>query len=97
MVEAELENKTVLLIDDSQGIYIPQQFAVKYYNEDKRWLGADQDDIDILVNGPENLDYWDAWDNVLSSARYMDKDGREWQLFQEGDLFVFFGDGEQFT
>jgi hypothetical protein len=92
----QLENNTVVLIDGSQGIYIPQQFANKY-EEDPRWLGADQDDIDILHKGPEADGYWEAWEMVLNDTRYMDKDGREWSLWQDGDLFAYYGDGEQFT
>ena len=92
----ELENNTVLLIDGSQGIYIPQQFANKYI-EDPRWIEANEEDIAELLKGPDAPEYWDAWENVVSQAKYLDKDGREWGLFQEGDLFAFFGDGEQFT
>ena len=91
-----LYSSTVLMIDESQGIYIPQQFANKY-EEDPRWVGADQDDIAELLKGPEADGYWEAWEMVLNDARYLDKDGRKWQLWQDGDLFAYYDDGEQFT
>lgn len=92
----ELENKTVKLIDESQGRYIPQLFA-KMYTSDKRWIDADADDIEVLQLGPDTGEYWEAWEQVVYKARYMDKDGRQWSLWQEGDLFVYTGNGEQWT
>ena len=91
----QLENNTVVLIDGSQGIYIPQQFANKY-EEDPRWIEANEEDIAELLKGPEAPEYWEAWENVVSQAKYMDKDGRKWQLWQDGDLFAYYGDAEQF-
>lgn len=92
----ELEEKTVLLIGGQYGIYIPQMFS-KTYLEDKRWVGAEDTDIVTLGAGPDHPEYWEVWEKVMDAAKYVDKDGREWTLWQEGDLFVYTGDGSQWV
>ena len=93
---AKVEEKTVVLIESQYRVYIPQMFA-KSYNEDERWIGADASDIKTLMVGPDHPEYFDAWERVLGQAHYIDKDGRDWKLWQDGDLFCYTGDGEQWT
>lgn len=85
-----------VLIDAQYGVYIPQMFS-KIYLEDARWVGADETEINILLVGPNHPLYWDAWSQVNDSARYYDKDGCEWQLWLDGDLVCYTGNGEMFT
>lgn len=92
-----VEEKTEVLIGSSVGRYIPQKFANDFYILNMRWVGADPEDITIIRKGPDTEDYDDAWANVLNDARYLDKDGREWKLWQDCDLFVYTGNGDQFT
>ena len=92
----QLEENTVVLIYEQYGVCIPQMFS-KIYLEDKRWVGAEDTDIATLGMGPDHPEYWEAWESVLDQVKYVDKDGREWRLWQEGDLFVYTGDGEQWT
>lgn len=78
-----------LLLNDSRGIYIPQNFA-ENFNMDQ-W-GVRDEDRDILLLGPndaENEWYWEVWENVLSNASYIDEKGNHWHLWQEGDLFAY--------
>ena len=91
-----VEEKTVVLIDGQYGVYIPQMFA-KSYIEDKRWIGMEEGDIKVLLIGPDGPEYWDAWDQVMDKAHYVDKDGRDWKLWQDGDLFAYTGDGDQWV
>lgn len=78
-----------LLLNDSRGIYIPQNFAV-HFNMD-HW-GVRDEDRDILLLGPndaENEWYWEVWESVLNNASYVDDKGNRWVLWQEGDLFAY--------
>lgn len=77
-----------ILLNDSRGVYIPQNFAESFNMED--W-GVSDEDRDILLAGPDsdNEYYWDAWDDVLSNASYTDKNGNIWYLYQDGDLFAY--------
>ncbi len=84
-----MEDDRVCLLDDSRGIYIPKVFAESY-----SWDNVNPEDIDILLCGPDHEYYWDAWDSVLQSARYVDKNGKPWRLYQEGDLFAVMYDND---
>jgi hypothetical protein len=72
-----------LLISDSQGIYIPKNFAL--YEEDMD--GVSQEDMDILKSGPDHEWYWEAWDEVLANATKT-INGKVWRLYQDGDLWA---------
>lgn len=76
-----------ILLDDSRGVYIPQNFAEMF---DMKTWGISDDTRNILLAGPtsENEWYWEAWENVLSNASYIDTAGNKWLLWQEGDLFI---------
>lgn len=75
------------IMSDAHGIYIPKNFVELF-----EWEGIDPKDREILLDGPDHLDYWEAWDSVLESAFYQEKingnDGYRWTLHQDGDLFA---------
>jgi len=75
------------LLDSARGIYLPQGFAL-CYNPDE-W-GLDPEDIAILKEGPDSEYYWEAWNSVLSSAKFVDAIGRVYFLYlgESGDLFA---------
>ena len=73
-----------ILADAACGICIPQHFADACYPE--KW-GIPQASIDVLLNGPDNPEYWDAWDWVLDMAS-REHNGHTWTLHQDGDLFA---------
>ena len=74
-----------LLLSDSRGIYIPQNFYQDFLNF-KTW-GLLKSDFKALRN-PDNEYYWDNWELVLNNAKHTDKDGNVWHLWQDGDLWA---------
>ena len=74
--------QAVLYASDSMGIHIPQHFAESYNSE--QWQTIDQDDLDILLSGPDTESYWDVWDDVLNNAETICGG----TLWQDGDLWV---------
>ena len=78
------ENHVQLLIDESNGIYIPRKF---YENFDLNKWGIDINQFTELKD-VENEHYWDAWDELIQHAKYVDSNGITWRLYQDGDLFA---------
>lgn len=74
-----------ILISDSWGVYIPQQFATNFLG----WNGVSAENLAILEDGPENELYWEVWDAATRDASYTDRDGNVWLLWQDGDLFCY--------
>jgi len=78
-----------LLVSDAMGVYIPQIFARFDFTN---WTGIDQEDIEILLRGPdhpESENYWDAWHMVYINAVHTDPHGNRWCLHQDGDLWIY--------
>jgi len=75
------------LLDSARGIYLPQNFVECFDGSD--W-GLDPEDVAILKKGPDSEYYWEAWDSVLSSAKFIDAIGRVYFLYlgESGDLFA---------
>lgn len=71
-----------LLITDAAGRYIPQQFVENF----EGW-GLLPQDFQILRDGPDHLDYWETWDDVLNYAT-IKHDGVLYRLHQDGDLWA---------
>lgn len=82
-------NEPVLLIDCLWGIYIPQMWASDPNSgiTGKTNLDTLQDEIEILVEGPEHEHYWEAWDYVLNHFE-VTVDGISYGLYQQGDLWL---------
>lgn len=77
----------VLLLPDSQGIYIPQMF-VEYFDMTKWGLDVGDPDVACVSQGPDNNEwYWDAWNAILNKA-CLTVDGRKFYLHQDGDLWA---------
>jgi hypothetical protein len=81
----------VLLVDSAAGIYVPQSFAESHQMNE--W-GVSEEDESILMAGPEEEDYWDVWEEIVSAAIYEDSDGMKWTLHQDGDLWAIREDHE---
>ena len=79
------EEGAELILSDSRGIYIPKGFAEGCYPE--KW-GVSQEDIDILLAGPDHEHYWETWDRVLQNAERKMDDGRTFRLYQDGDCWA---------
>jgi len=82
----ELPHNAELYASDNRGIYIPQYFAESIQRECLG--GVSNEDMQILLDGPEAEYYWDAWDTVLDNAILTDKNGKRWSLYQDGDLWL---------
>lgn len=74
-----------LLISDAHGIFIPQAFAENFA---KAWSNVGKDDLKILKEGPNHPEYWDAWRDVLDYSFLIDTEGRNWYMWQDGDLWA---------
>jgi hypothetical protein len=74
----------VCVVDGSHGIYVPQRYAVLASSDDM----ATDEQREILLVGPDHAEYWDVWDEILSSVRVV-RGGSEYYLEQEdGDVFL---------
>lgn len=78
--------QTLLLASDSHGIYIPQYFA-KTIDHSLVAKVSDADWADLLA-GPDSDTYWDTWSDVLDCAELTDRNGNEYSLHQDGDLWA---------
>jgi hypothetical protein len=74
-----------LLVTDNDGIYVPQRFIEKF--DMSLWNNIDKEDIDTIKAGPDQEEYWYAWENILDMASYTTQ-GNTWRLHQDGDLFA---------
>lgn len=79
-----------ILIDDANGVYIPAIFSEKFLHDvrdGEGWQGVDREQLVILEN-KDNEYYWEAWDEVLNTAFFIDNEGKKWTLWQDGALFA---------
>ena len=76
-----------ILASDGHGIYLPQHVARSYgaelFPERNNPKNADElkECIDILMSGPTNNEYWEAWEWVLDNACIKVNRSR-WTLYQ---------------
>lgn len=78
----------VLLVDSHHGQYIPQIVAEMYCQElNWDWSEVSKEDIQSLLNGVEDENYWEAWCQALDNVRF-EVDGVRYQLFQNEDLWA---------
>ena len=75
-----------LLLSDSRGVYIPQNFVEGF--DLSKFKGIPDWARDCCLNGPETEGYWDAWIEILDSAVHTAADGRVFTLWQDGDLWL---------
>ncbi len=73
------------LIDSNRGVYIPQQFAKKW--GDSVQSGMDEEQKNVLLDGPIHVDYWDVWSEVVDDVVFI-FDGIECTLYEDNDLFA---------
>lgn len=76
-----------LLCDSHHGVYIPQIMARRLL--DAGWSGITLEDVIQLETDPYVGEwYWETWECILNSARFMDENGTVWYLHHDGDLFA---------
>lgn len=76
-----------ILISDRAGVYLPQEFAETYQSSIVNFREIDKGDWQTLLNGPDDEWYWDAWNNIESTA-ILKIYGKKYTLYQNGDLFA---------
>ena len=79
-----------LLVNDHRGIYIPQYFCQTYraYITNMEEV---KEDFNICLSGPDNADYWDAWDNLINNVNFTNDKGEKYtigNLYESGDLWA---------
>ncbi len=79
----------ILIISDAHGIYIPLVWAQRYGSAAVEKANVKQEDVDILLQGPDHEWYWEAWDSVLNDFDHTDEYGNQWFLYQEGDVWEY--------
>ena len=78
-----------LLLGDSHGIYIPKLWADEIGDEEEAEdFSVSWEDVLICQAGPDSEGYWEAWDSILRDAQWSERDGDEWTLYQNGDLWA---------
>lgn len=82
--EAADEGLVMFLIDESNGIYVPQRF-IECYDGDE-WNISKDNQNELLSADSEY--YWDVWDSVFNNAYYIDSEGNKWTLYQDGNLWA---------
>lgn len=75
----------VILLGDFYGINLPMKFSTNL--DLSLWHGLDNIDLDDL-SSPDNQFYWETWQEVLDKAYFIDTQGNQFTLYQDGDLFV---------
>ena len=85
-MEFDIPPDALLFADSARGVYIPQHFAESVNRE--YVFNVNDEQYTILESGPEQEGYWDVWVEVLDGAILIDSDGREWQLWHDGDLWL---------
>lgn len=73
-----------IIVSSHHGQYVPQVFALEYQN----WKNISNEDMDILVQGPDHEWYYETWFNVMNEASFTDTNGNKWVLYEDGDLFA---------
>ena len=83
--EGDSPDCTQCIVDGAHGVYVPRAFATNFSMTD--WH-VKEEDVTILLAGPENDEYWETWDYVSGGAYFVDAKGVRWELEQDGDLFA---------
>ena len=76
------------ILDGHHGVYLPQVFVNSFHPQ--AWSIEASDFLALTERGPEDEYYWDTWEDVLNTARFVDENGDTWTLYQgeSGDLFA---------
>ena len=73
-----------LIADSNRGIYAPQAFVQAYQMGSKRNFGCELQDIAIVLKGPEQEHYWEAWDSICDDF----DDNGKFIHEEEGNIFL---------
>lgn len=82
-----------LILSDARGIYIPRNFLTDNQNQIawehcKAWGLTESNSLHwIMAADPDREFYWEDWEWILNNAKYTDKEGNGYYLYQDGDLW----------
>ena len=79
----ELPKDAFILADGAMGIYIPKFFADNWGST----VMLSEEDKQILSN-PEHELYWEVWAEIYDEVKIVDKEGTQYFLYQDGDLWA---------
>jgi len=75
------------IVDSAHGVYIPQTFAELYLDGTVFPHNVCYEDQAVLLDGPENEDYWDVWNDVLDYFEVKQSNSTV-TIHQDMDLFA---------
>lgn len=80
-----MKKEPELLILDAHGIYIPQLFCQNFapYITNMEQV---KEDFDICLSGPDNEDYWEAWDMMLNNVEFTNDNNEKFSIGYLPDL-----------
>ena len=100
-LQTEITQETIdticqgIVVNDSWGQYVPQRLAQIISSDWPEALKAVQeqcpkDTLDVVLEGPEHADYWEAFDEILEIKITMDigNGSTVYGLCAHGDVFL---------
>jgi len=88
-MKTQIENEVILISDSHHGIYIPQIVVTENLSMPNwNFSECNEDDIKIVIEGPDNEWYWDAWNNILDNVIIYDNEGEKYFLCHNEDLWA---------
>ena len=85
-VRAIWEESRGVEVNGQHGIYVPQVFAELLRGAGAAIPAGLQEDYEILLKGPDEEHYWEAWETFLDNFTWRLED-RECRFEQDGDLW----------
>lgn len=83
-MQAEIDKYLRCAVDSHHGVYAPQEFVNRF----RRWIeDVDPADLDTVQRGPDDPDYWQAWEAVALNATVR-LDGHRWFIWEDGDIWL---------
>ena len=84
-----IEDKLILIAVSRLGVYAPQIVTQgNLENPAWDWSEVSQEDIDCLLKGPEDNEwYFEAWENAMNNIK-IEHDGYHYQLMNNEDLWA---------
>jgi hypothetical protein len=76
-----------LAVSDAAGIYAPREF-MQGYGANVHAISTE--DRDVILRGPEDEWYWEAWQTVMDNGYVAEHPNSEtqWTIYQDGDVFL---------
>lgn len=89
-----MTENAIELVDNHHGIYIPLMFVQRWDAPEffLNYREISQDILDVKM-GPDNENYWEAWENILDNAKFCPDheiimDAQVYTLYHDMDLWA---------